>query len=112
MAEGDAGNGFETTSVQQTDIAATRKRDQPRFRQSVDLTADRFEREAEKLTNPVTTEHEIEGVVAEVGNFSAIETRKAATRSRARGRLITSIHRRVSARVWNALCRSNRRPPG
>ena len=64
MAEGDAGNGFETASIQQTDMAATRKRNQPRFRQSVDLTADRFEREAEKLTDPATTEHEIEGVVA------------------------------------------------
>lgn len=63
MAEGHAGNGSEAASVQQFHMAATWKRNQPRFRQSVDLTADRFEREAEKLTDPSATEREIEGVV-------------------------------------------------
>ena len=64
------------------------------------------------LTDSTATEREIEGLVSEMGKRLEIETRKAATRSRARGRLITSIHRRISARVWNALRRSNRLTSG
>ena len=64
------------------------------------------------LTDSTATEREIEGLVSEMGKRLEIETRKAATRSRARERLITSTHRRVSARVWNALRRSNRLTSG